>query len=58
MSKRVWVVTYYRPGKFEPKILEWDTYKTEAEAKKAYEEAQKVEGVTELDMYETEACSL
>lgn len=58
MSKKVWVVRYYRPGKFEPKMLEWDTYKTEAEAKKAYEEAKKVEGATELSMFETEVCSL
>lgn len=58
MSKRVWVVRYYRPGKFEPKILEWNTYRTEAEAKKAYEEAKKNPEATELTMEETECCSL
>ena len=58
MSKRVWVVRYYRPGKFEPKILEWNTYRTEDEARKAYEEAKKVEGATELKIEETECCSL
>lgn len=58
MSKKVWVVRYYRPGKFVPKMLEWDTYKTEAEAKKAYEEAKKVKDATDLKLEETECCSL
>lgn len=55
---KLWVVRYYRPGKFEPKILEWDTYKTEAEARKAYKEASKIKDATDLTIEETECCSL
>lgn len=58
MSKKVWVVKYYRPGKFEPKLLEWETYRTEAEAKVAYEKASKIKDATDLVMEETECCSL
>lgn len=57
MSKKVWVVRYYRPGKFD-KVLEWNTYPTKEMAKKAYEEAKKVKDATDLRLEETECCSL
>lgn len=57
MAKKVWVVRYYRPGKFD-KVLEWNTYPTKEMAEKAYEKAKKVKDATDLKLEETECCSL
>lgn len=57
MSKKAWVVSYYRQGKFD-KILEWNPYPTKEMAEKAYEKAKKVKDATDLKLEETEYCSL
>jgi hypothetical protein len=57
---KVWVVKWNEPSKFKliPKVMNWHTYKTEAEARKAYKEASKIKNATDLTIEETECCSL
>lgn len=57
---KLWVVKWNEPSKFKlmPKVMNWHTYKTETEAREAYEKASKIKGATDLVIEETEGCSL
>lgn len=59
-NMKIWLVKWNEPSKFKlmPKVMNWQTYKTEAEARMAYKEASKIKNATDLTIEETECCSL
>ena len=60
MSTKCWYVSWNRPSKcFEgEKVGEFYTFPTEKLARKEYDKVKNTEGTTDVEIGETECCSL
>ena len=59
MSKKVWLVQWYRPSKFSnDKIMDFMTCPTETTAQELCKKLKATEGMTDITVQETECCSM